>query len=511
MYSTVTSAAPQGIEAAEVVVEADVSDGLPALAMVGYLASEVREAQDRVRTALRSIGSTLPARRITINLSPANLRKEGNGFDLPIATAILLAMDELPSGCTEGILLVGELGLNGQIRPVRGVMQIVASAQSFGCHTCIVPMANLAEGSLIGRMQVLGAEKLADVVAYLRGEGKLAEQKTDLEQVRAMQEKKQLPDFADIRGQENVRRAAEVAVAGFHNLLIIGPPGSGKSMTAKRLPSILPRPTTEEILEITRIHSIAGELPPEGVMACRPFRAPHHTISASSLIGGGRHPKPGEISLAHRGVLFLDELTEFPQFVLDTLRQPMEDGRVTVSRVAGSSTYPASFILAAACNPCKCGYWPDRKRCHCTPAQVHRYLEHISQPFLDRMDICVEAKEPEFDQLGSGGGECSADIRGRVEKAVAVQKERYAGTNYRFNADLSLKAAERYGQFGKEEKAFLHKIYQKMNLTGRSYLKVLRVARTLADLDGEECVRVQHLAEAVSYRSPDRTYWSGEW
>ena len=373
MVSTVTTAAICGIEARKVVVEADVSGGLPSFVMVGFLASEVKEAQDRIRTALLNSGFRLPPSRVTVSLSPADLRKSGSWFDLPIAVAVLGALGIIPPGM-EDMLIAGELGLSGEIRPVHGIMEMAFRAKGFGCSTCIVPAANLEEGACAADVDVKGAWSLRQVIAFMTGEGSLV-RPGDAEN--GAKETRETPaDFSALRGQPLLRRSAEIAAAGFHHMLMVGPPGSGKSMTAKCLPSILPDLTDEEAIEITRIHSVAGTLPENSrLIRTRPFRAPHHTATAASLTGGGGYPKPGEISLAHGGVLFLDELPEFRPQVLETLRQPLEEGKVMISRVHGDYTFPAHFILAAAMNPCRCGYFPDRSRCSCTQADVRKYLD----------------------------------------------------------------------------------------------------------------------------------------
>ena len=512
MFSRVVTAGIRGISAYKVVVEADVSDGMPCFSMVGFLASEVREAQDRVRTAIRNAGIRLPVKRITVNLAPADLHKDGSGYDLAIAAAVLCAMHEIDPAKLDGILMLGELGLDGSLNPVRGVLEIVSHAAQFGCHTCIVPLQNLAEGSVTGEARILGAASLTEVIDYFTGGCVLQSAHINIEEIRIRQEEGEYPDFSELKGQGALRRAAEIAVAGFHNLLMIGPPGSGKSMTAKRIPSILPKMTREEMLEVSAIHSVAGTLKDgEGLVAVRPFRAPHHTISPAGLAGGGYWPKPGEITLAHRGVLFLDELPEFDTDTLEILRQPMEDGIITISRNSGVCRFPASFLLCASMNPCKCGYFPDRSRCRCTARDVKRYLSHISQPLLDRIDLCAEAAEVSYEKLTAAGPEeNSAAIRARVEKAMDLQRRRYKGLELRNNSELSMRQAIDFCGLQEEEEKLLEQIYSKLKLTGRSCLKILKVARTIADLEGKESVTCDHIAEAAGYRLPDRRYWGGE-
>ena len=512
MFSTVITAAICGAEAKKVTVEADVSDGMPLFSMVGFLSSEVREAQDRVRTALRNAGVPLPPKRITVNLAPADLRKAGSGYDLPIAVCILASMGEVQGCALRECMLAGELSLNGDLCRVRGVMEMLSRAASFGCRRCIVPMGNLAEGSVIEDIEVLGASSLQEVIRYLNGETELAKMSIDIDQIRARQEKENLPDFEDIKGQPALRRAAEVAVSGMHNLLIIGPPGSGKTMTAKRIPSILPRTTRKEALEISRIHSIAGELPEkEGLLTVRPFRAPHHTVTSAALAGGGILPHPGEVSLAHHGVLFLDEMPEFRQETLETLRQPLEEGIIQISRLAGMYRFPADFMLCAAMNPCKCGYYPDRNRCTCSSRDVKRYLDNISQPLLDRIDLCVEARRMDYDDISaSGKEEPSAAILRRVEKARAIQERRYRDTPFHYNSDLDTESAHIYCPLGRNEEALMRSAYKKLGLTARSYISILKVSRSIADLEGADDISVRHLSEAISYRTLDKRYWGKE-
>lgn len=510
VFSKVITAAICGIESRKISVEADVSDGMPGFSMVGFLASEVKEAQDRVRTALKNSGISIPAKRITINLAPGDVRKSGSGFDLPIAVAVLAALGYVPGEALAGVLFVGELSLSGRVNRVRGVLEMVDSAAGFGCHTCVVPEGNLREGAVIQGVRVLGAGSLEQVLCFLNGEDVLRKLPINIEEIRSGQTKEPDMDFAEIQGQTVLRRACEVAVAGMHNLLMVGPPGAGKTMTARRIPTILPQTSQEEALEISKIHSIAGLLPEEvGLMTRRPFRAPHHTVTPIALAGGGRTPRPGEVSLAHRGVLYLDELTEFQNSTLEILRQPLEEGRVSISRNTGSYLFPADFMLVASMNPCKCGYYPDRRRCTCSLREVKQYLDHVSQPLLDRIDICVEARPVRYSELTfPKRGESSASIRKRVTRVQNIQLERYRGTRFRFNSDLTLSAVKEYCPLGRKEQKLMEETFAKLELTARAYCKILKVARTIADLEGCGQIGLSHLGEAICYRSLDKKFWA---
>lgn len=507
MFSKVSSAVISGVESRMISVEADVSDGLPGFYMVGYLASEVKEAQDRVRTAIRNSGLTMLPKKITVNLAPADLRKSGSGFDLPIAAAILSSYGYIPAEELKQYFIAGELGLDGNIRGIRGVLGMVMEARAAGMKYCIVPEVNIQEASVVRDIEVYGAAHLKEIVAHFATAEKLKKRHINIEEIVSgtaglPDSEKAAPDFADVKGQHFVKRAAEIAAAGMHNLLITGPPGAGKSMIASRIPGILPPLSVDEALEITKIHSIAGLLPESGIMCSRPFRMPHHTVTAAALTGGGMIPKPGEISLAHRGVLYLDELPEFQKDTLEILRQPMEDGVVRISRNSGQFVFPADFMLIASRNPCKCGYYPDRSRCRCNEQEVLRYLNRISRPLLDRIDLHAEAYQMTYTDLQTSDKkeESSAQIRNRVRKAHRIQKIRYAGTKFRYNADLGAAVLETYCPVEAEEKELLQQIYEKKKLTARSYHRMLKVARTIADLAGSEQIRAEHIGEAVQYR-----------
>lgn len=503
MFSKVYSSAVIGVDGATISVEADVSDGLPMFTMVGYLSSSVKEAGERVRTALKNSGFHMPPKRITINLSPANIRKDGSGFDLAIAVSILLSLGITPAINMEETLIIGELSLNGTIKAVNGILPMVYHGFNHGMKRCIVPYDNIEEASLVKGLSVVGVKELKEVVDFLLGMDNCVFDTYSKEDSVVRKDTEYKMDFSEIKGQDTLKRGMEIAAAGFHNVLMTGAAGAGKSMIAKRLPTIMPSLSFEESIEVTKIYSISGLLEDTSVlMNKRPFRSPHHTISNHALVGGGANPKPGEVSLAHNGVLFLDELPEFNKNVLEVMRQPLEDRKITISRVNASYVFPADFMLVAAMNPCPCGYFPDMTRCTCTPYQVKKYQSKISGPLLDRIDINMEVKPIEYkDLFGKSSGEKSSDIRGRVERATHIQKKRYMEEKICFNSQLEGSLIKKYITLPPEVEEVLVGEFKSMKLSARGTYRILKLARTIADLAGEEGITKLHLLEAIFFRN----------